>query len=179
MKKNENCIKFEEVAEKQPLFIFYTMKSFYSILLFIVLFACNASTNNSNTKDSILHNYKDISLERSTINPNAVKTYREAVKSYETTDEFKVSLYETKQTFHYLIKIQYKELNEEDTLKVPDFGIEPAVNIVKGDSIRPSCIVGFFDEKKQFRESKLIYFNQNKLKIHVLKHYAVATYQTK
>ena len=154
------------------------MKPFCPSLLLIFLCACNASTNNSNAKDSIIHNYKDIPTKRSSINPRPVKTYSETVKSFETTDEFKVSLFETKETFYYIIKIQFKELNEEDTLKVPDFGIDPIVEIAKGDSIRPSCIVGFLDEKNQFRESKLIYFDHNKLKVHVLKRYAVTTYET-
>ena len=48
----------------------------------------------------------------------------------------------------------------------------PAVDIKKGDK-RPSCIVGFLDNNKQFRESKLIYFEDNKIKAHVLKHYGV------
>jgi len=99
--------------------------------------------------------------------------YEETVKSFETTDEFKVGLYETKQTFRYLIKISYKQLEVEDTLKVPDFGIPPSVEIVKGDSIRPSCIVGFLDKEKKFRESKLIYFKDNKLRVKILKYYAV------
>ena len=87
-----------------------------------------------------------------------------------------MSLYETKNTFHYLIKIQYKNLEVEDTLRVPNFGISPSVEIIKGDK-RPSCIVGFLDKDKRFRESKLVYFEDNRLKIHVLKHYAVSTYR--
>ncbi len=143
----------------------------------IVLFILSCNNNGSSTGDSGTVKYEDIPAERKVVSPDAVKTYAETIKSFETTDEFKVGLYETKETFHYLVKVQYKNLDEEDTLKVPDFGIQPAVAIVKGDSIRPSCIVGFYDEKNQFRESKLIYFEDNSLKIKVLKHYAVATYQ--
>ena len=94
---------------------------------------------------------------RKTINPTAVKTYSETIKSFETTDEFKVSLFETRQTFKYLIKISYKNLDAEDTLNVPNFGEVPAVEIKKGDK-RPSCIVGFLDNNKQFKESKLDLF---------------------
>jgi hypothetical protein len=154
------------------------MKTLYSILFLTLLFSCDSATDNTDSRDSIIHNYKDIPAQRETVNPNPVKTYSETVKSFETTDEFKVSVFETKETFHYHLKIEYKQLSEEDTLKVPSFGIEPVVEIIKGDSIRPSCIIGFLDEKNQFRESKLIYFDDNKLKVHVLKHYAVSTYQT-
>jgi hypothetical protein len=153
------------------------MKLFTLIVIAILFASCNTGTNEQNeAKDSLILKYDNIPAERSSVNPNAAKTYSEVVKSFEITDSFVVSLYETKNTFHYLIKIQYKNLEAEDTLKVPDFGISPSVEIIKGDS-RPSCIVGFLDKDKKFRESKLIYTDDNKLKIHVLKHYAVATYQ--
>jgi len=153
------------------------MKKGFAILSMLFLLSCGTNNNASENKDSVVVNYKNIPEERSTINPNAVKTYAETVKSFETTDEFKVSLFETKKTFNYLIRIEYKQLNEEDTLRIPNFGIEPSVEIKRGDSIRPSCIVGFLDEKKQFRESKLIFFENDVLKVKVLQHYAVSTYQ--
>jgi hypothetical protein len=166
----------------QPLFIFGTvstikMKPFFAILVLSVLISCGTNNSGNPGDGSDSRSYENIPTERKDVNPNAVKTYSETVKSFETTDDFKVSLFETKQTFHYLIKIQYKNLDEEDTLKVPDFGIQPSVEIVKGDSIRPSCIVGFYDDKKQFRESKLVSFGDNSLKVKVLKHYAVTSGQ--
>ncbi|MEP6683976.1 MAG: hypothetical protein ABJA35_11980 [Parafilimonas sp.] len=153
------------------------MKKSFVILTMLFLLSCGTNNDSSQKKDSVVLNYKNIPEERSTVNPNAVKTYAETVKSFETTDEFKVSLFETKKSFKYLIKIQYKQLDEEDTLRIPNFGIEPSVEIEKGDSLRPSCILGFYDEKKQFRESKLIFFEDDKLKVKVLQHYAVSTYQ--
>lgn len=154
------------------------MKIITALLIISFLISCNTNNVSSSENDSVVHNYADIPMMRSTVNPNPVKTYVEEVKSFETNDQFKVSLFETKQTFRYLIKIQYKNLDEEDTLRIPDFGVDPSVEIKKGDSVRPSCIIGFLDEKKQFRESKLVSFEDGTLKIHVLKHYAVATYQT-
>ena len=153
------------------------MKKGFAILSMLFLLSCGTNNDSSQNKDSVVVNYKNIPEERSTVNPNAVKTYAETVKSFETTDEFKVSLFETKKTFNYLIRIEYKQLNEEDTLRIPNFGIEPSVEIKRGDSIRPSCIVGFLDEKKQFRESKLIFFENDVLKVKVLQYYAVSTYQ--
>jgi len=44
---------------------------------------------------------------------------------------------------------------------------------MKGDSIRPSCIIGFLDKAQKFRESKLVYFADNKIKVKILKYYAV------
>jgi hypothetical protein len=150
------------------------MKTIYPFFLAFVLAACNSAGNQvENNKDSIVLTSDNISPERKNINSRPVKTYSETVKSFETTDQFKVDLYETEQTFKYLIKISYKQIEVKDTLRVPNFGIEPAVDIIKGDSIHPSCIVGFLDKEKKFRESKLIAFANNKLKVKVLKHYAV------
>lgn len=143
------------------------------MLLSVLLCSCTDSINKNNNNDSIISPSENISTARSSVNPNAIKTYEETVKSFETTDHFKVSIFETNQTFNFLIKISYKQMNETDTLHVPDFGSLPSVDIIKGDSIRPSCIIGFYDKNKNFKESKLIYYKENILKIKVLKYYAV------
>jgi hypothetical protein len=142
------------------------------LLLLIVLLSCNTNSGNNNSRDSVGYSSGKVSETRAIVNPNPVKIYTETVKSFETTDEFKVALFETKETYHYLIKINYKNLEAEDTLRVPDFGQVPAVEIKQGDK-RPSCIVGFLDNDKQFRESKLISFEDDEIKVHVLKHYGV------
>lgn len=146
---------------------------FSMMLLSVLLCSCTDSINKNNNNDSIISPSENISIARSSVNPNAIKTYEETVKSFETTDHFKVSIFETNQTFNFLIKISYKQMNETDTLHVPDFGSLPSVDIIKGDSIRPSCIIGFYDKNKNFKESKLIYYKENILKIKVLKYYAV------
>lgn len=146
---------------------------FSMMLLSVLLCSCTDSINKNNNNDSIISPSENISTARSSVNPNAIKTYEETIKSFETTDHFKVSIFETNQTFNFLIKISYKQMNETDTLHVPDFGSLPSVDIIKGDSIRPSCIIGFYDKNKNFKESKLIYYKENILKIKVLKYYAV------
>ncbi len=151
------------------------MRLSYCLLIFIFIAGCN--TNNENDgKDSVELKYKNITETRASVNFLPIKMYSEVMKSFETNDTFKVNLYETKQTFKYLIKINYKQLDAEDTLRIPNFGINPLIEIKKGDK-RPSCIVGFFDEHKQFRESKMVSYEDSEIKIHVLKHYAVTTYQ--
>jgi hypothetical protein len=148
------------------------MKAIYAASLIMLFLSCNTNTNNKSPEDSVVYTTDKVSETRSNVNPKPVKTYSETVKSFETTDEFRVSLLETKETFKYVIKISYKNLDAEDTLNVPNFGKIPSVEIIKGDK-RPSCIVGFLDNNKQFRESKLIFFEDNKIEVHVLKHYGV------
>lgn len=146
------------------------MKQIFAIYSLCIFISCNSNSPIANSVDTVS---KKINIEeRSTINPKPVKTYHETIKSFETTDEFNVALFETKSVFRYLIKVSFKNYDAEDTLRIPDFGIIPSVDIVKGDK-RPSCIVGFFDKDSSFKESKLIYFEDDMVKIHVLKYYGV------
>jgi len=115
----------------------------------------------------------EIKPERETINPEPVKTYQEIVKSEETTDTFNVALYETKYTFKYLIKISFKGIEATDSLRIPNLNYEPMPEIKQG-KVRPSCIVGFLDDKKQFMEGNEVLFQDNKLKYHPLKFYDVS-----
>ena len=110
---------------------------------------------------------------------------KEPITSYEEkTDNplndwyFKVSIFETPKTFHYLLKLQFEEINGTDTLKLPNFGTLPEPVIKKGDE-KYSCIIGFLDINKKFREYKKVYVKNNVLKITAIKHYSVTTYQKK
>ena len=103
----------------------------------------------------------------------------EAVASFKVTTGnplndwyFKVELYETPTTFHYLLKMQYEEIRGTDTLKLPNFGIWPEPVIKKGNEPF-SCIIGFMDKDKKFREYKKVYVKNNVLKVTTLKHYTV------
>ncbi len=147
----------------------------FCMLINTVITGCHSNNLNNATCDSIIYT-KHVSETRLSVSLSAVKVYNEVVKSFETIDTFKVYLYETNQTFKYLIKINYKQLNAEDTLRIPNFGINPEIEIRKGNK-RPSCIIGFLDNRRQFRESKMVSFENSEIKVHVLKHYAVATYQ--
>ena len=115
----------------------------------------------------------EIKTERETIKSEPVKTYQEIVKSEETTDTFDVALYETRYTFKYLIKINYKGIEATDSLRIPDLGNAPTPEI-KAGTVRPSCIVGFLDDKQQFMEGNEVVFEDNKLKFHTLKTYDVS-----
>src|SRR5258707_10449607 len=81
---------------------------------------------------------------------------------------FSVKLFETKQTFDYIIKMQFEEIRGEDTLKLPNFGKLPQPLIHKGPE-KYSCIIGFLDKDNQFREYKKIYVQGDHLKITALR----------
>jgi len=70
------------------------------------------------------------------------------------------------------MKLEYEEMKEKDTLKIPNLGFEPKLEIRKGPEPN-SCIIGFIDNKNQFREYKKVAAKNNNLKVTTLKHYGV------
>jgi hypothetical protein len=66
----------------------------------------------------------------------------------------------------------------EDTLKIPNFGIMPKVEIQKGEK-EQSCIIGFLDKNGVFKEYKLVRIKNEQLKISTLKYYAKTKYKVK
>jgi hypothetical protein len=141
------------------------MNKYVFLFFTIIATACNQPGNNSGTaKDTaIVISADTIPEERSTIKPDAVASYREKVPDELNDWQFAVSLYETHNTFKYLVRIQYKELRITDSIMVPDFGMQPKVAIHQGKEPR-SCILGFLDKKGHFREYRLVRIKNDKLK---------------
>ncbi|HUR12196.1 MAG TPA: hypothetical protein VM012_12550 [Flavitalea sp.] len=112
--------------------------------------------------------------KRKSIRKEAVARYRERTENPLNEWYFGVDLFETKNTFHYLIKLQYEEIRGIDTLRLPDFGQPPSPVLKKGPE-KYSCIIGFLDNNDSFRVYKKVYVRNNTLKITALRHYAVST----
>jgi hypothetical protein len=113
--------------------------------------------------------------KRETVSKDPVAQHREKVDNPLNDWYFSVRLFETPKTFHYLVKLQFEEIDGEDTLKLPNFGTLPKPVIQKGPE-QYSCIIGFMDKENKFREYKKVYVTGNRLKITTLKHYAVSGY---
>lgn len=152
----------------------------FSLLLLLFLNSCN---NSSGTTESSAPASKDTPVvapsPTEAIPEKRDKVKQDAVASFKVTTGnplndwyFKVELFETPTTFHYLLKMQYEEIRGTDTLKLPNFGIWPEPVIKKGDEPF-SCIIGFIDKNKKFREYKKVYVKNNVLKMTTLKHYTV------
>ena len=116
-----------------------------------------------------------IPATRETVKAEPVAEYQVRTENPLNDWYFSVKLYETPQTFKYLIKLKYEELEGDDTLSLPNFGTEPKPVIQKGTE-KYSCIIGFMDKQNQFREYKKVYVKNDQLKITALKHYTVASY---
>ena len=136
----------------------------------------DAGTTQKNADLKTLPPVKKVPLYRDKVSTEPVAEYKEKTSNPLNDWYFSVKLYETPETFHYLMKLKYEEMEGDDTLKLPDFGDMPKPVIQKGPE-QYSCIIGFMDHNNQFREYKKVYVKNNELKITALKHYAVATYE--
>ena len=138
-------------------------------LALIVFFAsCHSGT--SPEADS---SRQDIPEYRNEIRKEPIAAYKEKVANPINDWYFSVQLFETKKTFSFLLKMQYEEVRGEDTIRIPDFGIEPKLAIHKGKDPF-SCIIGFIDKENKFREYKEVSVSQGRdLKLTTLNHYTV------
>lgn len=148
-----------------------------SLFLLLTLFACNQNTKNKDGQESGIVN-DTIPAERKVVENSAVASYTEKVKDPLNDWRFSVDVYETKSTFDFLVKIKYKELDAEDNIKIPNFGIMPKVEVRKGKE-ELSCIIGFLDKSGEFKEYKLVQVKNQELKISTIKHYARTLYKVK
>ncbi|MHA4844295.1 hypothetical protein ACX0G7_09030 [Flavitalea antarctica] len=158
------------------------MKTLFSSLVCftivsVVMNSCGDSSGDKNpdsadTTTSVRSVADNVPLERVTVKKEPVATYSEKVKNPLNDWRFRVQLFETPKTFRFLMKLEYEEINEKDTLKIPNLGFEPKLKIIKGEEPY-SCIIGFIDNKDTFREYKKVIATNNRLRVITLKHYAV------
>jgi len=153
----------------------------YSFLLLLALLCCNKPKNSdetagSNSGDPTRAINDTIPLTREKVENSSVASYSEKVKDDLNDWRFAVDIYETPQTFKFLMKIEYMVQEAEDTLTIPNFGIMPKVEVRKGPD-ENSCIVGFLDKQGEFKDYKLIALKEKQLKISTLKYYGRARYK--
>lgn len=160
--------------------------TFKKCLLFsaiISVAACNSTNNKElqsvNVEDTSTYITNDtISNYRKTINPKPVASFSKNIPDELNKWVFSIDVYETKETFKYLMRIKYKELAVTDSLRIPNFGMLPKVVLQNGKEPL-SCIIGFADKKGDFKEYRKAFIDNDKLRIVSLKSYFVGVYQTK
>ena len=156
------------------------MKKYCFVFVLLALFSCNKKTDSQskNGENEIVND--TIPETRTSVKTSAAASYSEPVKDKDGLNNWKfaVDAFETPQTFKYLLKIQYKELRVEDTLTVPNFGIQPIVELKKGrDEL--SCQVGFKGKEGEFKEYKLVVVEDEQLTIKAVKGYRRALVRKK
>lgn len=148
------------------------MKNSFIFLLVLLCAACNNKGGSGNGKDTVMINLDTVAETRTSVKASPVVNYHEKVADALNDWGFTVNIYETKKTFYYLMKVKYEEMEATDTLKLPNTGIKPVVQVHQGKD-KYSCIVGFLDKEQKFREYKKVSVEDNQLKIKVLNHYGV------
>ncbi len=158
------------------------MKLFFICIMLMTMVACNnASVENEKNDTVIVVANNSVSLVRENPNQQAIASY-----SIDVADgvnnannwKFAANIYETKSTFKFLLKMKYKELEESDTLVIPNLGFIPKVEIRKAATAQ-ACIIGFYDKKNQFKEYKKLSVKNEQLKLTTINHYSVGVYQRK
>lgn len=135
------------------------------------------SSGNDSTDTIIKINPQDtMPKTREKISKTPVAVYEEKTDNPLNDWYFRVKVFETEKTFRYVMKMQFEEIMGTDTLKLPNQGTWPKIEIRKGEE-KYSCIVGFLDKDGQFKEYKKVYVKENVLKVKVLKSYVAYTYR--
>ena len=146
------------------------------LLFFIVALsaACNPLGNDGPTKDSTTTSTPTSTIDEARPNPKTtpISTYEKPVPNDLNKWFFRVQLFETKQRFVYNLKMQYEEMNEEQLITFPNLKIEPQPQIKRGKTDL-EAIVGFLDNKGEFKEYIQVSAEDGNLKLKTLKHYAV------
>ncbi len=149
-------------------------KYFY-LLAITLIFACTERDNNNNVTKTSATGNDTIPTIRKNVNKKAVAAYVITMGDPKLDRKFGVEVFETPQTFKYLLKMYHDGTIQNDTLTIPNFGIWPVVKIKPGKE-KLSCIIGFQDGKNEFMEYKLLSAKGDKLKLTILKQYGVSTY---
>ena len=146
------------------------MKKYWSLLLVFAMLSCNKQTDSGEDESNT------ISETREKVKTEAAASYSDPVADKDKLNNWKfaVEAFETPMTFKYLLKIQYKELRVEDTLYIPNLGIQPVVELKKGAEDL-SCIIGFKGKENEFKEYKKVMVEDGELKITPLKSYRMTT----
>ncbi len=144
--------------------------------LLIGMGSCQANKSGSPEPAVVITN-DTIPETRASVNTTPIASYSEPVKDELNNWKLAVTAYETKRTFHFVLRMQYKELRVTDSLHIPNFGIRPVVEIKKGPEPL-SCIIGFLDKKGQFKDYKKVSIKNDQLKYTTLNSYYVGSYRT-
>lgn len=158
------------------------MKQVAFLISYFLLISCNNNDSEKFESDTVVViKASTVSEIRENPNSSPIANYSVAVAdgvNYANGWKFSASLFETKYTFKYLLKMQYKELRETDTLVVPNLGELPKVEIRKGESSQ-SCVIGFFDKKGSFKPYKQLLVRNEQLKLITLQSYSVGVVRSK
>lgn len=137
---------------------------------------CNTtdSGNDGGANDTVVVMKDGPPEMRETVNPEPVQQYVYKLPGNLNNHEFSVKLYETEKRFTYRADLRYEEVTGSDDINFPNLLQEPQPVLKKGEDDM-SCIIGFIDNKGEFREYKKVSVDNGDLRIRTLRYYGVST----
>ncbi|MEO5996108.1 MAG: hypothetical protein ABIN89_05265 [Chitinophagaceae bacterium] len=155
------------------------MKYIYlAVLLYLTSCSDDTAVEGKKTTDTTFHITMDtVPEKRKVVSKKPVASYLVPVNDPKLERSFGVDIYETGLTFEYIMHMHYEAVFATDTLRIPNFGIWPQVQVKPGEE-KISCIIGFLDKKKAFKPYKMVSAKGNKMRLEVLKNYFVGRYST-
>ena len=134
---------------------------YLSLILIIIIFGCGDNSNNN-----------AVPATRKNVNKKAVASYVISMGDPKLDRKFEIEIFETPETFKFLLVMYFDGTVHNDTLEFPDLGIAPVVQIKPGAE-KLSCTIGFIDNKNVFREYKSLTVKDDQLVLTTLKNYFV------
>lgn len=117
-----------------------------------------------------------VSLLRDTIKKKAVASFEKKIPQSLNDWYFKVAVFETRERFSFLVKMQYEAIAATDTIRIPNLQVEPTISLQPGKGPY-SCIIGFHDKEGVFKPYKEVTATGDQLRITTIRHYAVMPVQ--
>jgi len=133
-------------------------------LLFLLIILIGSCADNKN----------DIAEKRENVNKDPVASYVIPMGDPKLDRKFGVQIFETPFTFKYLLMMFHDGTEQQDTLYIPNIGISPVIQIKPGNDTL-SCVIGFLDKEKVFREYKILTGTNDQLRLKTLKKYSLTT----
>jgi hypothetical protein len=133
-------------------------------LLFLLIILIGRCADNKN----------DIAEKRENVNKDPVASYVIPMGDPKLDRKFGVQIFETPFTFKYLLMMFHDGTEQQDTLYIPNIGISPVIQIKPGNDTL-SCIIGFLDKEKVFREYKMLTGTNDQLRLTTLKKYSLGS----
>ena len=151
------------------------MKYFIFLSIVFIMAACGPATAPANEAPDTATAVppQAISLVREMVNEQPVATFQKKIPHSLNDWYFKVAVFETRDRFSFLVKMQYEAIAATDTIRIPNLQKEPKVSLQPGKGAF-SCIIGFHDKEGVFKPYKEVTATGGRLSIATIRHYAVA-----
>ncbi len=104
----------------------FMFKKIYYLLLIIFIAACSQKNKSDGSPTSAEVN-DAIAPLRKTVSKNPVASFFVPMGDPKLDSKFGAEIFETPETFKFILAMQYDAMLQNDTLQIPNFGIMPEI----------------------------------------------------